>query len=615
MKKRKVSQSKGKRFLAVWIVAALLFIIGSSAAAQSVYRPNVIGKRGVVASAHSLASEVGLQILRDGGNAIDAAVAVMAALNVVEPNASGAGGNGCLTIFWKADGQVKELLMTGAAPLEMPAQGLSAEQRDGGVLAGVTPGNFGGWIEALDKYGTKSLSEVLRPAIGYAENGFSITQALCDIIEGYKPILELYPSTAKIWLPGGKVPKGGDIIVQKDLANTFKKLCDAERGALAQGESRSSGLQAAYDCFYTGDIAHEITDFYKENNGLFTMKDLASYHPEWVQPVTTNYHGYDVYSTPSTSRGGIELMMSLNMIEPYNVGKMGHNSAEELHLIAEIIKVVKGDVYQYVADPKFVDIPLEGLLSKEYATERRSLISLDKAGAFPAPGKPQNYQKAKLSHSENAPVRYTSNGDPSYVSSPGCTTSFSIVDRFGNAVGGTVTLGDWWGTKVVVGNTGLLFNNGTRDGSTAGKYPMNVNYPQPGKRGLLNNSPTIVLKNGNLFMVFGTPGGEGIGPTQFQLLMNVVDFGMGMQEAIEAPRFILKAKPDFYTPAATISWTIESRVAPETIKELSARGHTISLSSAFTSSVGGMQGILVDQNTGWMFGGGDPRRGGYAVGY
>jgi gamma-glutamyltranspeptidase/glutathione hydrolase len=608
MRKQKVNRI-------MWAVAALLVVLGSSAAAQAAYRPNVIGKQGVVTSAHSLASEAGLQILRDGGNAIDAAVAVMAALNVVEPNASGAAGNGCLTIFWKPDGEVKELLMTGAAPFKMPSDGLSPEQRDGGILAGVTPGNYGGWIEALDKYGTKSLSEVLKPAIGYAENGFSITQSLSDVIESYRPILELNPTTAKIWLPGGKAPKAGTVVVQTDLANTFKKLCEAERATLAQGQSRSAGLKAAYDCFYTGDIAREIIDFYKENGGLFTRQDLASYRPEWVAPVTTNYRGYDVYSTPSTSRGGIELVMALNMIETYDVRKMGLNSAEELHLIAEIMKIVKGDVYQYVADPKFVDIPLEGMTSKEYAAARRSLINPDKAGPFPGPGRPQSYQKAEVSRDETAPILYTKAGDPSYVSSPGCTTSFSIVDRFGNAVGGTVTLGDFWGTKVVVGNTGLLFNNGTRDGSTAGKYPKNVNYPQPGKRGLLNNSPTIVLKDGKLVMVFGTPGGEGIGATQFQLLMNVVDFGMGMQEAIESPRFIIGAKPDFYMPGADVTWTIESRVDPKVIEKLKAMGHTIKVSGAFTSSVGGMQGILVDQDTGWLFGGGDPRRGGYAVGY
>ncbi len=614
MNKNKATRASSARFTALLVVAILL-VVGTSVGAQTTYRPDVVGKQGVVASAHSLASEAGLQILRDGGNAVDAAVAVMAALNVVEPNASGAAGNGCLTIFWKPDGQVKELLMTGAAPYKMPSDGLSPEQRDGGILAGVTPGNYGGWIEALDKYGTKSLAEVLRPAIGYAERGFAISKSLSDVIESYRPILELNPTTAKIWLQDGKAPKAGTVVIQTDLANTFKKLCEAESAALAKGQGRSAALKAAYDRFYTGDIAREIADFYKENGGLFTLEDLASYSPEWVKPVTTNYRGYDVYSTPATSRGGIELIMALNMIEAYDVKKMGLNSAEELHLIAEIMKIVKSDVYQYVADPKFVDIPLEGLTSKEYAAKRRSLIDLGKAIKFPEPGQPKDYQKAALSADKTSSVIYAKAGDPSYVTSAGCTTSFSIVDRYGNAVGGTVTLGDYWGTKVVVGNTGLLFNNGTRDGSTAGIYPKNVNYPQPGKRGLLNNSPTIVLKDGKFVTVFGTPGGEGIGLTQFQLLMNVVDFGMGMQEAIESPRFILGAKPDFYTRGAEVSWTIENRVDPKVIKTLTSLGHNVKVSSAFTSSVGGMQGVLVDQKTGWMYGGGDPRRGGYAVGF
>ncbi len=615
MNKSKETRTSSTHVTALVAVVVLLVVVGVSAGAQVIYRPDVVGKQGVVASAHSLASEAGLQILRDGGNAIDAAVAVMAALNVVEPNASGAAGNGCLTIFWKPDGQVKELLMTGAAPLNMPTNGLSPEERDGGILAGVTPGNYGGWIEALDKYGTKSLAEVLKPAIGYAENGFSISKSLSGVIESYRPVLELNPTTAKIWLQEGKAPTAGTIIVQSDLANTFKKLCEAESVSIAKGQSRSAGLKAAYDCFYTGEIAHEIADFYKENGGYFTLEDLASYHPEWVKPASTNYRGFDVYSTPATSRGGIELIMALNMIEAYDVKKMGLNSAEELHLVAEIMKIVKSDVYHYVADPNFIDIPLDGMTSKAYAEKRRSLIDFNKAIKFPEPGKPEDYLKAAQSADKISSVIYTKAGNPSYITSVGSTTSFSIVDQYGNAVGGTVTLGDYWGTKVVVGNTGLLFNNGTRDGSTAGKYPDNVNYPQPGKRGLLNNSPTVVLKDGSLVSVFGTPGGEGIGITQFQLLMNLVDFGMGIQEAIESPRFILAAKPDFYTIGADVSWTIESRVDPKVIKSLTSLGHNIKVSSAFTSSVGGMQGILVDQKTGWIFGGGDPRRGGYAVGF
>jgi len=381
--RREFVLSRAKRFVVSALAAALLIATGSSVTAQGIYRPNIVGKNGVVASAHSLASEAGLQILRDGGNAIDAAVAVMAALNVVEPNASGAAGNGCLTIFWKPEGQVKELLMTGAAPFKMPAEGLTPEERDGGILAGVTPGNYGGWIEALDKYGTKSLAEVLQPAIGYAEFGFSISQALSDVIESYRPILELNPTTAKIWLKDGKAPKAGTIIIQADLTKTFKTLCEAERVVLAKGQSRSVALKAAYDCFYTGEIAHKIVDFYKENGGLFTQEDLAAYRPEWVDPVTTNYRGYDVYSTPATSRGGIELIMGLNMIEPYDVKKMGLNSAEELHLVAEIMKIVKSDVYQYVADPRFVNIPLAGLISKEYAAKRRALIDPSKAIMFP----------------------------------------------------------------------------------------------------------------------------------------------------------------------------------------------------------------------------------------
>lgn len=503
-------------------------------------------------------------------------------------------------------------MMTGAAPLNYPKEGLSAEDRDQGFTAGVTPGNFGGWIEALDKCGTMTLAQVLAPAINYAKNGVVVNPMLAGVIDAYRPILELFPTTAKIWLKDGKTPEVGSVVYQKDLANTFQRLCDAEKKASGGKKAkRHAGLRAAYDYFYTGPIAKEIADFYKENGGLFTLKDLSNYKPEWVDPVHTNYRGYDVYSTPSTSRGGIELIMSLNLLEGYDIKSLGQNSAAELHLVTEAMKVAKADVYQYVADPKFVDIPMAGLTSKEYAAKRRALIDTGKAGEFGGPGQPKDYQKAQLVN----PVQYVKAGDPNYVSSAGCTTEYSIIDRWGNGAGGTVTLGDYWGTKVVIGNTGILLNNGTRDGSVAGKYPNNVNYPQPGKRGLLNNSPNVVTKDGKLVMVYGTPGGETIGITQLQVLLNVVDFGMGMQAAIEAPRIQLGAKPDFYTPGASVTVNAESRIDAKALDALKALGHTVKVTGAFSSSMGGMQGVYIDQTTGWMYGGADPRRNGVAVGY
>ena len=509
------------------------------------YRPDVVARKNVVSSAHSLSSYAGMMILEKGGNAADAAVAVMSCLNVVEPNLSGAGGNGMLMYFNAATNKVEALSHAGAAPKALDPAKLSPEvlksTYSSGYTAGVVPGNFSGWIAVLQKYGTMSLGECLEYAIDLAENGFPVSPGLSSGIESAKARFELFPTTAKVFLPGGKAPLPGELLVMKDLANTFKKLAAAEKAALARGASRVEAIQAAYDRFYKGDIADEFVAFYQANGGFFTKEDFANHKAVWHEPVHTNYKGYEVYSPAMSTRGGIEVIMQLNLIEPYDLKKMGHNSAEALHLQAEAIKIAKADIYEYVADPAFYNVPFEGLASKEYAAERRKLINLEKAIPYPVPGDPFKYQKADM---EPTVVTASAGAVGPLPDGEECTTSFYIVDQYGNAVGGTPTLGGGWGTSVIVGNTGLFFNDGTRSGSTS-PYPDDINYVGSGKKGLLNNSPCMAFKNGKLFMIWGTPGGEGIGQTQFQVFLNVVEFGMGIQDAIEAARIPAHSEPRF----------------------------------------------------------------------
>ncbi len=552
-----------------------------------------------------------------GGNAIDAAVTVAATLSVVEPYMSGPGGNGEMTIYWAETGEAFSLQMTGAAPYALDPKVVTKADRDRGYRAGKVPGNFGGWIAALRRFGTVSLAEALEPAIYYAENGFPLSDEDIDWISQNQTLLELFPTTSRIFLPGGKVPKLGDLLVNRDLANTYRKLVAAEQTALKQGKSRADALQAAFDRFYKGDIAQEFVRFYQENGGLYTAKDFADYEPIWREPVHTTYKGYDVYCSAPTSRTGVELIMQLNLIEPFDVGKFGHNSPEALHLIAECIKVAKADVYQYIADPKFTQIPLDGLCSKEYAAERRKLIDAEKAMEYPGPGDPWKYQEKSGAWLPTLPA-----GPPAQVALQAgafeagqadtgeCTTSFSVVDRFGNAVGCTPTIGSIFGTGVVVGTTGVLFNNGTRDGSVA-PYPENVNYPAGGKVALLGNGPTIVLKDRKPFMVFGSSGGEAIGQTQFQALLNVIEFGMGIQDAVSLTSISLVARPDFYVPGAAITMQIDRRVSPDLVKALEARGHKVTLASA----PGNNCGVLVNPENGALSGGTIAARNGQAVGY
>ena len=577
------------------------------------YRPSVPGTRALVTAAHPLAAMAGAQVMMNGGSAADAAVAVAATLNVVEPQSSGIGGNGFATYFDKAAGTVHSLSMAGAAPKGIKPAEMTAQMLNEGIKAAIVPGNLGGLLALLERYGQLSLEEVLKPAIRYAEEGHPIHSGLASGIAGRRGFFQKIESSASVFLPGGRAPEAGELLKMPAYAATLRKLVEAEQTAKTGGASRAQAVRAASDRFYKGDIAREIADFFGQNGGVLTMDDLAGYAPVWTAPVHTTYRGYDIYSNPATSRGGIEMVMQLNLLEAFPLPTFKADSPEALHLMIEAIKLSKADVYKYVGDPKFTTMPTEGLLSKKYADARRAFIDPALAMTFPSAGNPESYGASSLpAHGAVAraagpalPERY--DGDPE-------TTSFSIVDPAGNAVAVTPTLGGGFGTGVVVGRTGLLFNNGMRLGSTS-PYPDNVNYVRGGQIPLLNNSPVIVTKNGRLVMAIGTPGGEGIGQTQLQAILYVLDFGMPIQEAIEFPRFILDAEPNFYKPGAAITVSMERRMPAAARERLQAMGHTVRALPEFTAAVGGMQGILVDERRGTMAAGADPRRAGYAVGW
>ena len=575
------------------------------------HRPSVPGIHGLVTAGHPLAAMAGLQVLIKGGNAMDAAVAIGAALNMMEPQMNGIGGNGFMTVYEKKTGRVFSLSMAGATPKGIKAEAMTPETLNWGVNAGIVPGNLGGYVIGLQRFGTMSLAEVFASAIDYADHGYPMDPSLATAIARSQASLAKFPSTAKVFLPNGRPPRAGELFRNADLAATLRKVVDAEQAALKQKKTRAQALDAAFDRFYKGDIAQEFDRFFKENHGVLNAADMAAYRPEWQEPVHVTYRGYDVYSNPATSRGGIELAMQLNLVEGFDLGKMGPNSPEALHLLIEAIKVAKADVYRYVGDPKFTQIPMAGLLSKSYAESRRTLIAPRTAMAYPAAGEPARFATAPTAPAPASPKgpRYDDNYETERD-----TTSFSIIDQYGNAVACTPTLGGGFGAGVVVGNTGLLLNNGDRLGSSS-PYPDSVNYVRGGQIPLLNNAPTIVLKDGKVAMVFGTPGGETIGQTEFQMLVNVIDFHMPVQEAVENPRFVIDAKPNFYKPGSEISVTIERRVPAAALRTLEEWGHHLALTSDFTAATGGMQAIVVDLANGTMLAGADPRRTGYAVGW
>jgi len=573
------------------------------------HRPAVPGVHGLVTAGHPLASMAGMRILMQGGTAADAAVAVLATLNQVEPMMSGAGGNGFMTIYDADTDRVYSLNATGAAPKALDAAAITPEELDRGMKAGVVPGLFGGWIVLLERFGTMTLGQVLEPAIEYAERGHPLDPFVASSITGSRALLARYPSTAAVFLLDGVPPVEGQLFRYPDLARTFHKLVEAEETARLDGGRREAGLRAAFNRFYRGDIAREMARFYQQNGGLFTREDFAVYEPIWTEPVHTTYRGYDVYSSPPTSRGGLEVVMQLNLIEGFDLAALGHNSAEALHLIAESIIVAKSDIYHFVTDPSHAETPTAGLSSKTFADRRRALILPDRALPYPEHGTPPGTQTTLTSASLGLPVRGPRLAETVY---PGSTTSFSIVDRQGNVVVATPTLGSGWGTGVVVGSTGLFFNNGTRIGSTS-PYPDDVNYVRGGQIPILNNSPTLVMRDGEFFLALGTPGGETIGQTQFQVLLNVIDFGMRIQEAIEVPRISVDADPNFYRPGADVTVRVEGRMAPLVLSRLQEMGHDVQAVPEY--SMGSMQGILRNPETGTLMAGADPRRMMYAVGW
>ena len=583
------------------------------------YMPESVGTTGMVSAAHSLATQAGMDVLKKGGNAFDAAVAVSAVLGVVEPSRSSISGVGFMILYDAKTKEVVSLQMTGAAPYAAkPTAFKNRRDQEIGYLSGVVPGNFGGWVYLLEKYGTLSLAEVLKSAIHYAETGYPLDSYGYEVLSKVQASMEIFPTSAKVFLPKGKIPQAGELLIQKDLATTMKRLVAAEQNAAKAGKKRSAALMAAYDYFYKGDLAKEMVAFYKDNEGLFTAKDFADYKPVWAKPVHTKYKDYDVYSNSAPSRGGIQTVMILNILEGFDLKKMGHNSAEYLHLLAETIKLVNADVYKYLGDPKFVDVPLAGLLSKDYAAERRKLINMDKAIPFGTAGNPAGFQKSAGIRPVGQPTMALAalsagTGNVSSYVDDTNTTHIDIYDKAGNAIASTPTIGTF-GTKVVIGNTGMIFHNATRFGSFS-PYKGDANFIDGGKTSLLNNSPLIALKGGKPVLVWGSPGGEGIGQVQFQVFLNVVEFGMGIQDAIEAVRMQLVAKPDFYKPEL-VSPRFESRLPAETRKGLEAKGHAVQvMKEEFEQDLGGMQGIVIDHVNGVLKGGADPRRGGSSLGY
>lgn len=566
------------------LIVLLLFVSAGVVNAQVVFIEGksldypVEGKNGMVVTGQELATRAGIEVLEKGGNAIDAAVTVGFVMAVTLPRAGNIGGGGFMIVHSAKTGETVAIDYREKAPakafrdmfLDKDGNADAQLSRYTHLSAGV-PGVIAGFAYALEKYGTISLAEALAPAIKYAEEGFVLNENLVKDFHAAEKNLRAFPATEKIFFKAdGSFYEPGDLFVQPDLAKTLKLI--AQEGPKA---------------FYEGPIADMIAKQMETHGGLMTKEDLANYQIAIREPIHGTYRGFDIFSMCPPSSGGVHIVQILNILEGFDLRYLGHNSATTIHLMAEAMKRAYADRSEYLGDSDFVKVPLKGLTSKEYAAELRNQINRFKA-TVSSTLKPGNA--------------------PKYESDQ--TTHYSIVDKEGNAISNTYTINFSFGSGIVVEGAGFLLNNEMDDFSAKPGVPNayglvggDANAVEPNKRMLSSMSPTIVLNNGKVFIVAGSPGGSLIITTTLQVIMNVIDFGMNIQEAVNAPRVHHQWLPD--------QLRLEKGISLDTIKLLTEMGHTVAVRDA----MGAASSIMVDPKTGMMYGAADRRREGLALGY
>ena len=577
------------------------------------YRPLVSGAQHMVSSGHYLATAAGFRILEQGGNATDAGVAAGIAINVTLPQWTNFGGVAPIIIHDAARRETVSISGLGRWPKGASIGYFNRHHGGdlpGGVLRSVTPAAADAWMTALRLYGTMSFEQVVTPALELAEQGFPIPATLQsalartgDALIGDADGDGRWPSTAAVFFPGGRRPAVGDILVQKDLARTFRRLIEVERDHATQG--REAALQAARDFFYQGEIAEEMARFNQEQGGFLTMDDLAEFSVGVETPPSIDYKGIEVYACGPWCQGPVNLQ-ALQILEGFDLRSMGHNTAAYAHTVLEALKLAFSDREAFYGDPDFVDVPLAGLLSKAYAAERRAYIDPERAAPeMPLAGAPWPHQGMPASNGHPARPEAVAGGLPA-------DTSYAcVVDRWGNAFSATPS--DNIGTSPLVPGLGFIVSS---RGSQNWLDPQHPSSLAPGKRPRLTPNPALAMRDGKALMPFGTPGGDVQPQSMVQLFLNVVEFGMDVQQAVEAPRFSTWSFPNSFWPHAYNPGLvgIEGRIGPQVAGDLSRLGHRVEVWDDFTPRMGCLCAVHVDQERGGRSGGADPRRDGYAMG-
>jgi gamma-glutamyltranspeptidase / glutathione hydrolase len=535
-------------------------------------RSMALARRGMIATSQPLASSAGLDVLSRGGNAVDAAVTAAAVLAVIEPTMTGVGGD-LFAVVCEPDGRLHGLNASGPAGRAASCDALTrsghARVPSRGPLSITVPGAVDGWSELLARHGTIGLAEALQPAIAHARDGFPV----CEIVAGQwrdvEPVLAASAAAADVFLPGGRAPRGGDIFRNPSLAASLEQIASGGR-----------------DAFYCGPIARALC---RDLGGLIEAEDFAAYAARWVEPIRTTFRGCEVCELPPNTQGFVVLEM-LNILEAFDLRGMGHNQAPYLHAIVEAKRLAFADRNACLADPDHVDpAALAALVSKDYAAERRRSIDLERAAAGDI-GSGRLPSSPRPGHATNQPTPPAGAGD---------TVCLSVVDGHGMAVSLIQSLFESFGSAVVPPGTGIVLQN---RGSLFVLDPRHPNCLGAGKRPMHTLIPAMVLRDGRPWLSFGVMGGDLQPQGHVQVLLNLLDFGMTVQEAGEAAR--IRHSPE--------GVAVESGIDPEARAGLAARGHRVFESRGV---FGGFQGVQIDRASGVLAGGSDPRKDGLAIGY
>ena len=530
-------------------------------------RSEVIAAHGMVASSHPLATQIGLEILKQGGSAVDAAIAVNAALGLMEPTGNGIGGD-LFAIVWDAKSKkLYGLNASGPAPkklsLEYFQENNLSEYPEFGPLPVTVPGAVAGWSELHKKFGKLPIDHLFKPTIAYAREGFPVTETIAYYFTLNKQRFQDYPNFKEVWMANGDVPKTGEIFKNPALGNTLETLAD-------------KGLSE----FYTGDIARITADFIQAQGGFLSYDDLAGYRPEWVQPISTDYRGYEVWELPPNTQG-LATLQILNILEGFNLAELGLYSTEYIHLFIEAKKLAFADRAKFYADPRFAKLPIETLLSKDYATKRRQEINPKKAALVDASGLPQH-------------------GDTVYL---------TTADQDGNMVSLIQSNYSGMGSGMTPPDLGFMLQN---RGTLFSLDPKHLNVVAGGKRSFHTIIPAFVTKDGNPYISFGVMGGATQPQAQAQVLINIIDFGMNLQEAGDAPRIVHSgsSQPSGSQMKNGGTVSLESTFDEKIRKELVEMGHTLKYEKG---SFGGYQAIM--KKNGVYYGASESRKDGQAAGY